>query len=80
MNYYSMEKADKEAYNIYENTQGIQETKADAVFANSVNAGSNITEKLVGRRTKFVKQFAMSDESYITTTYSVLDHCKSNSK
>lgn len=57
-----------------------QERKADAASTNSVKANASITGELTGKRTKFVKQFAMSDGSYTAATYSMPVHYKRNGK
>ena len=51
------------------------EVKADAI---SVNA--QITKELIEKRSKFVKQFAMSDGSFTAVTYSMPVHYKKNGK
>lgn len=51
------------------------EVKADAI---SVNA--KITKELTEKRSKFVKQFAMSDGSFTAVTYSMPVHYKKNGK
>ena len=50
------------------------EQEVDAASADS--AASTITGELPAKRTKFVKQFAMSDGSYTAATYSMLVHYK----
>lgn len=54
---------------------GKQEAKADNVKVNA-----KITKELTGKRTKSVKQFAMSDGSFTAVTYSMPVHYKKNGK
>lgn len=49
---------------------------ADAASVNSAKANAIITGELPAKRTKFVKQFAMSDGSYTAATYSMPVHYK----
>lgn len=46
------------------------------IGTNAATAKAAITEELTGKRTKFVKQFAMSDGSYTAATYSMPVHYK----
>lgn len=55
-----------------------QETKADAAVNNSVPVNATITGEITGKRSKFVKQFAMSDGSYTAAAYSMPVHYKKN--
>ncbi len=45
---------------------------------NTSTAKATVTEELTAKRTKFVKQFAMSDGSYTAATYSMPVHYKKN--
>lgn len=45
---------------------------------NTITAKATVTEELTAKRTKFVKQFAMSDGSYTVATYSMPVHYKKN--
>ena len=56
------------------------ETKVDAASGGAAKVNASITGELTGRRTKFVKQFAMSDGSYTAATYSMPVHYKKNGK
>lgn len=54
-----------------------RETKADAAVASPpVRGEAAVTEELTARRSRFVKQFAMSDGSYTAVTYSMPVHYK----
>ena len=60
-----------------------KELKADAASANAttpIKVNAAITGELTGKRTKFVKQFAMSDGSYTAAIYSMPVHYKKNGK
>ena len=57
-----------------------QEARADAALSGSAGANATITGELAGKRTQFVKQFAMSDGSYTAATYSMPVHYKRNGK
>ena len=61
-------------------TNVISEKKAgvNAASVNAVNADAGITGEITGKRTKFVKQFAMSDGSYTAAIYSMPVHYKKN--
>ena len=52
-----------------------RETKADAAVA-AVGGNASVTEELTAKRSRFVKQFAMSDGSYTAVTYSMPVHYK----
>lgn len=53
---------------------------ADAASVNSAKVNAAITRELPAKRTKFVKQFAMSDGSYTAATYSMPVHYKRSGK
>lgn len=57
------------------NTLNRQEVKVDAIVVNA-----SITEELTAKRSKFVKQFAMSDGSFTAVTYSMPVHYMNNGK
>ncbi len=52
-----------------------RETKADAAVA-AVGGNASVMEELTAKRSRFVKQFAMSDGSYMAVTYSMPVHYK----
>ncbi len=47
---------------------------------NTITAKATVTEELTAKRTKFVKQFALSDGSFTAATYSMPVHYKKNGK
>ncbi len=53
---------------------------ADAASTDTVKVNASITGEIIGKRTKFVKQFAMSDGSYTAATYSMPVHYKKSGK
>ncbi len=54
----------------------VDAASADGTSVNSVKVNAAITGELPAKRTKFVKQFAMSDGSYTAATYSMPVHYK----
>lgn len=56
-----------------------QEKKVDAATS-PVTSQATVTEELTAKRSKFVKQFALSDGSFTAATYSMPVHYKKNGK
>ncbi len=57
------------------------QVKADTSSTkNTSTTDSTITEELTGKRSRFVKQYAMSDGSFTAVTYSMPVHFKKNGK
>ncbi len=56
----------------------VDAASAEAVVTNALKVASAITGELPAKRTKFVKQFAMSDGSYTAATYSMPIHYQKN--
>ena len=54
----------------------VDAASADATSVNSAKVNAAITGELPSKRSKFVKQFAMSDGSYTAATYSMAVHYK----
>lgn len=63
---------------LIDNEKEVDAASADATSVNSVKVNASITGELPAKRTKFVKQFAMSDGSYTAATYSMPVHYKKN--
>ncbi len=61
---------------LLENEKEVDAASADSAATNAVKAASTIIGELPAKRTKFVKQFAMSDGSYTAATYSMPVHYK----
>lgn len=59
---------------LLENEKEVDAASADVAAVNTVKVGATITGELPAKRTKFVKQFAMSDGSYTAATYSMPVH------
>ena len=58
-------------------------TRKDAKAGTGTNTGTaqaTVTEELTAKRSKFVKQFALSDGSFIAATYSMPIHYKKNGR
>lgn len=55
-----------------------KKTKVNAASTDAVNIDATITGEITGKRSKFVKQFAMSDGSYTAAAYSMPVHYKKN--
>lgn len=58
-------------------------TRKDAKAGTGMNTGTSraaVTEELTAKRSKFVKQFALSDGSFIAATYSMPIHYKKNGR
>ena len=62
------------------NEKEVDAASADAASVNSAKVNAAITGELPAKRTKFVKQFAMSDGSYTAATYSMPVHYKRSGK
>ena len=62
------------------NEKEVDAASADGTSVNSVKVNAAITGELPAKRTKFVKQFAMSDGSYTAATYSMPVHYKKSGK
>ena len=58
-------------------------TRKDAKAGTGMNTGTSraaVTEELTAKRSKFVKQFALSDGSFIAAIYSMPIHYKKNGR
>ena len=58
-------------------------TRKDAKAGTGTNTGTaqaTVTEELTAKRSKFVKQFALSDGSFTATIYSMPIHYKKNGR
>ena len=61
-------------------TAAAEAASEDSTVAAPVKAEATLTGEITGRRTKFTKQFAMSDGSYTAAAYSMPVHYKKNGK